>query len=203
MTVRFDGRRAASHRLGANDLPEAYSGARRILSALGYSYCYGQIPRNKLDKTEHFRLEGGGVDQGSVIFELFIEITGSLVYDMAKIGFTLYAISAYEAWQAGRLFQPPEFTRIEPTLGPIQSRNHPFIDLSGENAQRWTDLTHQFELGTGEVTRSVGQRSDVVEFYMDGQQMARFDYRHQQALDNAIDAALIPIRSRRNGLRYN
>lgn len=203
MTVRFDGRRAAVHRLGANDFPDAYAGARRILGALGHAYCYGYIPRNKLDKTELFHLEGGSAKQGSVWFDLFIEISGSLIYDIGKIGFTLYAISAFEAWREGRIFQPPEYTRIEPTFGPVDLSNDPVIDSSAQKAKLWADLSHQFELGASEVTRSVGTRSDYAEFFMDGQPMGRFDYRHHQPLDEAIEAALVPIRARRSRLRYN
>lgn len=194
-TVHFSGRRSDHHRLAANDLASAYSGARRILAAIGYGYCYGEVPRNKFDNTDLFKLEAGPAREGSIIIDLFIELAGSLIYDMAKLGFTLYAIDSFTAWRDGRLFVPPEYTRIEPTLSGAARHNAPFVDQSAYDAWLWKNMTHQFEAGTAEVTRSIGQRSSSAEFFMDGQPMGRFDHRHQ-TLEESIDLALAPIRDK-------
>ena len=122
LTIVFDGARAALGRLDAADVPEITLGARRLLTASALFYTEGLVPRDTDTSSAYFDIEGGSPGGEPWMYDTWIRIVGSEVYDTTTYTFTDHFVALLQAWERGSSFRPPEFARSQgPGAGRLYS----------------------------------------------------------------------------------
>jgi len=203
LTLKYRGLLADENRMDAADRPVAGDGAKQVLAAMAYAYCYGDVPRNKLTDNRNFYIHSTADKIGSYEVALVVGILGSAIYDVAKYSFFEYAVPTYQAWLEDRYFNPPEFARIEPHFERVDGGNAPIFDNEPAQAKLRTDLGRALDGGTVRMTRPIGRFANNLSVALDGQAVASFSQRHRPKIEKEIEAALLPIRAKRTTTAYH
>lgn len=205
LSVRYVGGLADQNRMDAADNHNADEGAKQLLAALAYAYCYGKIPRNKRTRTDLFYIHVTADRPGSFLISVVGGILGSAIYDAAKFTFREFALPVLQSWTARRYPVEPYGIRLQEALRRDDRGNSAFFDAEAYQLAFWEELYAALDDSAIRITRTLGRHADRAELAMDGTLVRTFDRRFygDTELEAAIEEALLPIRARRDRLRFH